>query len=576
LKVKDRQSAKEVAESGQTTDHAQDVPVKTRSLTTPEWAECLFEFDEPSLVDPREKPDVPGIVALAVALGAQQVPGWSPEEQLLTDGVPEVSPSVITEVRSAILAGGDPLGDLFCRLRPAEERRKHGATYTPQPIVDVMVEWAAQHATPNRVVDPGLGSGRYTFEHAQLIGIEVDPLPAIIARASLATLGMEKRARVIVGDYRSALLPPTDGRTLFIGNPPYIRHHLLEPKWKQWLSDEARKCGFQASQLAGLHVHFFLATLLKASRQDFGAFITAAEWLDVNYGSLVRELFLGPLGGGRIVVVEPDAMPFPDAATTAAITYFEVGSKPETVKLKRVAKIVDITHPDGDHIIRRERLITESRWSHLTRPTLDIPEGFIELGELCQVHRGQVTGANRVWIAGPHSDGLPSSVLFPTITRAKELFRAGAVLKDSSTLRRVIDIPIDLDELERDERSIIDSFLEKAKSMGAHVGYVATNRRAWWSVRLREPAPILATYMARRPPAFVENKARARHINIAHGLYPREPLGEPVIKALVNYLSRWTNCSQGRTYAGGLTKFEPREMERLPIPAPENLTRYCL
>ena len=51
-----------------------------------------------------------------------------------------------------------------------------------------------------------------------------------------------------------------------------------------------------ASQLAGLHVYFFLATALRARAGDFGVLITAAEWLDVNYGSLVRELFLGKLG----------------------------------------------------------------------------------------------------------------------------------------------------------------------------------------------------------------------------------------------------------------------------------------
>ena len=31
----------------------------------------------------------------------------------------------------------------------------------------------------------------------------------------------------------------------------------------------------------------------------------------------------------------------------------------------------------------------------------------MELGELFRVHRGQVTGANAVWIAGPQSRELP-------------------------------------------------------------------------------------------------------------------------------------------------------------------------
>jgi hypothetical protein len=77
--------------------------------------------------------------------------------------------------------------------------------------------------------------------------------------------------------------------------------------------------------------------------------------------------------------------------------------------------------------------------------------------------------------------------------------------------------------------------------------------------------------MARRPPAFVRNVVNARHINIAHGLYPREPMSAAALDALARYLSRSVSLDQGRMYAGGLTKFEPKEMERLLVPRPEEL-----
>jgi adenine-specific DNA-methyltransferase len=77
--------------------------------------------------------------------------------------------------------------------------------------------------------------------------------------------------------------------------------------------------------------------------------------------------------------------------------------------------------------------------------------------------------------------------------------------------------------------------------------------------------------MARRAPAFVRNLVAARHINIAHGLYPREPVTEQFLSRLVTYLATAVDVASGRTYAGGLTKFEPREMERLPIPSPAML-----
>lgn len=127
--------------------------------------------------------------------------------------------------------------------------------------------------------------------------------------------------------------------------------------------------------------------------------------------------------------------------------------------------------------------------------------------------------------------------------------------------------PVDLDIFEPGDRHRIEAFLRIAKEQGADQGFIARHRKAWWSVGLRDPAPILATYMARRLPVFVRNTARARHINIAHGLYPREALSEEQLRHLASYLSGKVSVDEGRTYAGGLTKFEPREMERLLVPS---------
>src|SRR5258708_6560530 len=107
---------------------------------------------------------------------------------------------------------------------------------------------------------------------------------------------------------------------------------------------------------------------------------------------------------------------------------------------------------------------------------------------------------------------------------ARDLFRAGRELADAPALRRGIDLPAGLDVFEGAERRAVDRFLKIARSMGGDKGYIAEHRKAWWSIGLRPPAPILTTYMARRTPAFVLNRAEARHINIAHGIYPRETL----------------------------------------------------
>jgi adenine-specific DNA-methyltransferase len=531
------------------------------------------EFD---VIFPTEKQ----LLCAAIALGADQVGRWSDAECHLastSDPDARISNAKLSVLRDLIRSGFDPLGEAFCILRSAAVRRDNGATYTPGTIVRSMVDWASTQRRPQRIVDPGTGSARFLlqagamFPDAELLGIDIDPLAALIARANLAVAGLAQRSRIILADYRQ-FNEQIEGSTLYIGNPPYVRHHQIDAGWKEWLSREGQKLGHKVSQLAGLHIHFFLATALRAKPGDTGVFITAAEWLDVNYGSLLRSLITEELGGKSITVIEPTAQPFPDAASTAAITTFEIAAKPTSVFFRRVDNLRDLSDLTKGRRVHRDRLISEARWSHLSRAAERPPEGYVELGEICRVHRGQVTGANNVWIAGPHSEGLPDCVLYPTVTRAKEVIAAKGILRDAEKLRCVIDIPVDLDALDAAERQAVERFLKVAQEKGANKGYVARHRKAWWSVGLRSPAPIISTYMARRAPAFVLNEADARHINIAHGLYPRDPMTETARKTLVQFLQTSISQNSGRTYSGGLTKFEPREMERLIVPTPAMLS----
>ncbi len=295
--------------------------------------------------------DLERLIGLALALEADSVPTMSAEEVALLEKIAPARPgrSELAAAQKAIRAGADPLGVEFCRIFPSAERRPKGSVYTPPSIVNAMVNWAANGPQPDRIVDPGSGSARFAiaagkaFGSARIIAIEFDPVAALLSRANLAQSGMRKKAEVAVEDYRAFSRPPIDGRTLYIGNPPYVRHHNIAPDWKQWLTKTASARGLSASQLSGLHLYFVLATAVQARSGDRGVFITSSEWLDVNYGSLMRDLLLDGLGGESIHVLAPEAEPFDDALTTGAITCFEAGSKNRSMRLKRVKSVADLT-----------------------------------------------------------------------------------------------------------------------------------------------------------------------------------------------------------------------------------------
>jgi Methyltransferase small domain len=490
----------------------------------------------------------------------------------------QVAPDWLDASQQAIADGGDPLGDAFQALRNAAARRSAGAVYTPMAIVESMVDWIAQQGTPTRVVDPGAGSGRFTsaaarrFADAELVAVEADPLAALMVRATATVQGWAERLTLHVQDFRAIARVPHAGMTAFVGNPPYVRHHDIGPAWKAWYRQSCAGLGVRASALAGLHLHFFVQTRLLAKEGDIGAFITSAEWMDVNYGSALRQLLLDELGGIALHVLEPTVEAFPGTATTAAIACFRVGETRQAVRVRSVTKLAGLNGLTKGTDVARARLQEASRWSMIVRPSVPNAAGVIELGELFRVHRGQVTGANDIWIVGEHAHGLPERVLLASVTKARDLIQAGARLQSTEELRRVIDLPTELDEFAGEERRSIGAFLKWAKAQGGDKGYIAQHRRAWWSVGLKAPAPILCTYMARRPPQFTLNTCGARHINVAHGLYPRGTLGAGDLSRLVTWLNANISTSSGRTYAGGLTKFEPKEIERLLVPRLESLS----
>lgn len=512
------------------------------------------------------------LAATCLALGIDESQLTDEEREILpeTNTPPLGDIDVITE---QILSGQDPLGDAFCTILSVEDRRPKGQTFTPDIIVNSMLNWSKEHPTPDRVVDPGAGSGRYiitalnAYPKAQGIAMDIDPYATLMIRANALVTGVLDRLDITLVDYRTLELSEIEGTTLFIGNPPYVRHHEISAEWKDWLATEAKKLGLKASKLAGLHAHFFLATAMYARPGDIGAFITSSEWLDVNYGKLIRELLLQQLSLSSLHIIDPETAPFEGTTVTGTITCFEVGAENSEVRIQNVSGLHELGSLDKGFRLSRSRLSESTRWSVLTRVTPDIPEGFVELGEIARVHRGAVTGANKTWVVQKGTSTLPEQVLFPSVTRAHELFSAGAELKLDDVQKEVIDLPASLEELDEGARELVDRFLAAAKKNGVDQGYVARTRPNWWRVGLKAPAPILATYMARRPPAFVRNGVSARHINIAHGVYPREEMEATALDKLAKFLRTNVVLSSGRTYAGGLTKFEPREMERLVVPS---------
>ena len=294
--------------------------------------------------------------------------------------------------------------------------------------------------------------------------------------------------------------------------------------------------------------------------------------MDVGYGGALRKLLASDLGLNSLHFRAIDGEgEFEDALTSAVVTCFAHGSRKSTVSLHKVnsGEAFDLTR--ARRITTRDCLRSLGKWGPLFEESIRSfgEEGDTRpLGDVFKVSRGVATGHNRFFVMAPEQAAWHSirDWVVPVVSSASEIHSASGLIRRVSTQKVLLTIPRGT---QISTAPALSAYLKLGEDMGVPERYICAHRKPWWSVQTPTPAPIVATYMGRRPPMFARNPDSLPLLNIALGLQPRSELAGETIVTIVNWLNEnAANFSgKGRTYQGGLQKFEPREMEALQIPA---------
>lgn len=477
-----------------------------------------------------------------------------------------------SEIKDSLDNGIDILGERFMTHYSAKDRRPTGSTYTPEFIVKDMMDMVSDFK-PDIVVDCGCGSGRFAiasaraFPKAQIIAIDNSDVACQMCTDNVRALDLQGRITILNCDFMDFSLSKNvgeRGKVLWIGNPPYTRHHDIDNGTKLKFKKLSSKLGTSASGLSGMHTYFLTKIASLWASGDRGVLVTSAEWLDVNYGSSMRQLLTDQLRINEMHIYSKESRIFDGAETTAVA--FSFGDN---------KRMVRITTPGECGEVNLDTLKGISKWSSvLSRTPSTQDSDLVPLGSIASVHRGVVTGDNRFWVRKPESlSGIPDTLTTPVVSHAKEIMGDCAAQENPSSLARLITLPSDLDTLTDEEACAAWKIIEDGLRQGVNTRYVASHRKPWWSIEPSKPPAIMMTYMARRSPVFVANRAQLSMLNVVHGIYPIVPLTTKALNRLVNYLNTSVREEYGRTYCGGLTKFEPKEAEAIPVPPLEVLER---
>jgi hypothetical protein len=112
--------------------------------------------------------------------------------------------------------------------------------------------------------------------------------------------------------------------------------------------------------------------------------------------------------------------------------------------------------------------------------------------------------------------------------------------------------------------------------------FLCRSRKQWYWQELREPAPIMCTYLGRgsqdknTPFRFILNESDALATNSYLLLYPKafwrtqakhDPALVRQVWEVLNGITAQDLINEGRTYGGGLEKMEPSELGNVPVNA---------
>jgi predicted RNA methylase len=475
-------------------------------------------------------------------------------------------------------------------LKNALERNKWGQFATPPELARSIARYALAEMRNReiRFLDPALGTGSFfsalSLESspgsiASAVGVELDPLFAASARSLWAGSGLQ----VVQGDFTRQ--PVAKERfSLVLTNPPYVRHHHLSTDDKSRLKARlAESLHVEISGLGGLYCYFLLLAHDWMEDRGFAVWLIPSEFMDVNYGSVLRRYLTESVTLLHIHRFRPEDVQFTDALVSSAIVVFRK-STPPVGHCARFTLGGSIENPAMEASIPVGTLSRSGKWTQFPAGVIAEHNGEPTLGDLFSIKRGLATGANDFFIltdAEAEHWGIPRGFLKPILPSPRYLDEdvVGALPGGTPAISRrlfLLDCSASEEEVEACWPRFYE-YLRTGREQKIHSSYLTSRRMPWYSQEKRPPAPFLCTYMGRSgngksPFRFLWNRSQATAHNVYLMLYPRSPLREALEQhpeleeAVFQALQQITTAqmvSEGRVYGGGLHKVEPKELAQI-------------
>ena len=469
----------------------------------------------------------------------------------------------------------------YSKFTSIEHRKRFAQFFTPFPIADLMAKWLLGNEKIITVLEPAFGLGVFSRallnynENINIKGFEIDKN---IFEKSKNIFEENENVKIVLDDYMyNDWDNKYDG---IICNPPYFKFHDYDNK--NVIKEIEDRISCKLNGFTNLYTLFLLKSIYQLNRNGRAAYIIPSEFLNSDYGKLVKKHLIKSKTLRHIIVINFDENVFDDALTTASILLCANDNKSTKVQFSNISNIQELSsisnlidsYPNylsEYQIVNFDALDPDIKWKAYYQKQNSINyKHLVPFANYGRVVRGIATGSNEYFtfsLSKAKAYGIASNYLLPCICKAIDSKKSFFLNEDFEELKTNDKSVFLLNAVTPTDENV-KKYLVYGETHEINKKFLTANRTPWYSIENRPPAPIWVSVFNRNGLRFIRNEANISNLTTFHCIYPSkanlfDSINPDLLFAyLLTDVAKQIFEDNSREYGNGLQKFEPNDINK--------------